>query len=83
MLHYTDIVKKLVFNFYVDDSIVKKLVLNLYVDYSSNNFDTIETAIEFYEKSKYSLKEANYELQKWATNNFELKKFVNSNESSG
>ena len=25
--------------------------------------------------SKYSLKEANYELRKWATNNFELKKF--------
>ena len=33
--HYTDIVKKLVFNFYVDDSIVKKLVLNLFVDYSA------------------------------------------------
>ena len=39
--HYTDIVKKLVFNFYVDDSIVKIL----FVDYSSNIFDTIETAI--------------------------------------
>ena len=66
--HYTDI--------------VKKLLLNLYVDDSTNSFDTIETAIEFYEKSKSCLKEANFELRKWATNSFEMKKFIDSNENN-
>ena len=66
--HYTDIVKKLIFNLYVDDS--------------TNSFDTIETAIEFYEKSKSCLKEGNFELRKWTKNSFELKKFIDSNESN-
>ena len=66
--HYTDI--------------VKKLLLNLYVDDSTNSFDTIETAIEFYEKSKSCLKEANFELRKWATNSFEMKKLIDSNENN-
>ena len=63
-------------------NIVKKLILNLYVDDSTNSFDTVETAIEFYEKSKSCLKEANFELRKWATNSFELKKFIDSNENN-
>ena len=33
--------------YYTD--IVKKFILNLYVDNSTNSFDTIETAIEFYQ----------------------------------
>ena len=65
--HYTDV--------------VKKLILNLYVDDSTNSFDTVETAMEFYEKSKSCLKEANFDLRKWATNSFELKKFIDSNEN--
>ena len=32
-------------------SIVKKLIINLYVDDSTNSFDNIETAMEFYGKS--------------------------------
>ena len=68
MSHCTDIVKKLIFNLYVDDS--------------TNSFDTIETAIEFYEKSKSCLKEGNFELRKWTKNSFELKKFIDSNESN-
>ena len=66
--HYTDI--------------VKKLLLNLYVDDSTNSFDTIETAIEFYEKSKSYLKEPNFELRKWAINSFEMKKLIDSNENN-
>ena len=66
--HYTDV--------------VKKLILNLYVDDSTNSFDTLETAMEFYEKSKSCLKEANFDLRKWATNSFELKKFIGSNENN-
>ena len=38
--------------------------------------------MEFYEKSKSYLKEANFDLRKWATNNFELKKFIDSNENN-
>ena len=66
--HYTDV--------------VKKLLLNLYVDDSTNSFDTIETAIEFYEESKSCLKEANFELRKWATNSFEMKKFIDSSDNN-
>ena len=62
MPHYTDI--------------VKKLLLNLYVDDSTNSFDTIETA------RKSCLKEANFELRKWATNSFEMKKFIDSNDNN-
>ena len=65
--HYTDI--------------VKKLILNLYVNNSTSSFDTIKTAVEFYEKSKSCFKEANFELGKWATNSFELKKFIDSNRN--
>ena len=32
-------------------NIVKKLIINLYVDDSTNSFDNIKTAIEFYGKS--------------------------------
>ena len=66
--HYTDIVKKLILNFCVDDL--------------TDSFDTIETAIEFYEKPKSCLKEANFELQKWTTNSLELKQFIESNENN-
>ena len=48
--HYTDV--------------VKKLILNLYVDDSTNSFDTVETAKEFYEKAKSCLKEASFDLRK-------------------
>ena len=63
-------------------NVVKKLILNLYVDDSTNSFDTVETAMEFYEKSKSCLKEANFNLRKWVTNSFELKKFIDSNENN-
>ena len=38
--------------------------------------------MEFYEESKSCLKEANFDLRKWATNSFELKKFIDSNENN-
>ena len=49
--------------------IIKKLIMNLCVDDSTNSFDKLQTAIEFYEKSKACLKDANFEWRKWATNN--------------
>ena len=66
--HYTDV--------------VKKLILNLYVDDSTNSFDTVETVMEFYEESRSCLKEANFDLRKWAANSFELKNFIDSNENN-
>ena len=62
--------------------VVKKLILNLYVDDSTNSFDTVETVMEFYEESRSCLKEANFDLRKWAANSFELKNFIDSNENN-
>ena len=66
--HYTDV--------------VKKLILNLYVDDSTNSFDTVETVMEFYEELRSCLKEANFDLRKWAANSFDLKNFIDSNENN-
>ena len=38
--------------------------MNLYVDDSTNSFNKLQIAIEFYEKSKARLKDANFELWK-------------------
>ena len=38
--------------------------------------------MEFYEKPKPCLNEANFDLLKWATNSSELKTFIDSNENN-
>ena len=58
------------------------MILNLYVDDSTNSFGTVEIAMEFYEKPKPCLNEANFDLLKWATNSFELKTFIDSSENN-
>ena len=58
------------------------MILNLYVDDSTNSFGTVEIAMEFYEEPKPCLNEANFDLLKWATNSFELKTFIDSNENN-
>ena len=63
-------------------NVVKKLILNLYVDDSTNSFDTVETVMEFYEELRSCLKEANFDLRKWAANSFDLKNFIDSNENN-
>ena len=55
--------------------IIKKLIMNLYVN-STNSFDNLQIAIEFYGKSKTCLKNGNFELQKWATNNCVMQKHI-------
>ena len=60
--------------------IIKKLIMNLCVDDSTNSFDKLQTAIEFYEKSKTCLKDANFEWRKWATNNCAMQKYINQNQ---
>ena len=49
--------------------IIKKLMINLYVKDSVNSFHNLQIAIELYEKSKACLKDADFELRKWATDN--------------
>ena len=56
--------------------IIKKLIMDLYVDDSTNSFDNLQITIEFREKSKGSIKDANFELQKWATNNCVMQKYI-------
>lgn len=53
--------------------------MNLYVDDSTNSFNKLQIAIEFYEKSKACLKDANFELWKQATNNCVMQKCINQN----
>ena len=60
--------------------IIKKLIMNLYVDDSANSFDNLQIIIGFYEKSKACLKDANFELQKWATNNCVIQKYIDQNQ---
>ena len=47
---------------------IQKLILNLYVNDSTNTFNRVENAIQFYEKSKIALADACFNLRKWATN---------------
>ena len=49
--------------------IIKKLMINLYVKDSVNSFHNLQIAIELYEKPKACLKDADFELRKWATDN--------------
>ena len=60
--------------------IIKKLIMNLQVDDSTNIFDNLQITIEFYKKSKACLKDANFELRKWATNNCAMQKYINQNQ---
>ena len=52
-------------------------MINLYVKDSVNSFHNLQIAIELYEKSKACLKDANFELRKWATDNW---KYVDQNQ---
>ena len=54
--------------------------MNLYVNGSTSSFDNLQVAIEFYEKSKVCLKDANFELRKWTTNNCVRQKHINQKQ---
>ena len=58
--------------------IIQKLILNLYVDDSTNTFNRVEDAIEFYKKSKSALADANFNLRKWATNSKKIQNFIDN-----
>ena len=50
----------------------------LYVDDSTNSFDEVHQCLRFFEISKAFLAVANFNLQKWATNNSDLSNFIDN-----
>ena len=58
--------------------VIERLILNFYVDDSSTSFDKLSDAIEFYCVAKSNLDDANFDLCKWISNNFEFNKYVQS-----
>ena len=47
--------------------VLERLILNLYIDHSTTSFDQLS-----------DLDDANFDLQKWISNNFEFNKYVQS-----
>ena len=56
--------------------VIERLILNLYVDDSTTLLDELSNAIEFYRIAKSTLGDANFDLRKWISNNFEFNKYV-------
>ena len=56
--------------------VIERLILNLYVDDSTTSFDELSDAIEFYRVAKSTLGDANFDLRKWISNNFEFNTFL-------
>ena len=63
--------------------IIQKLILNLYVDHSTNTFNRVEDAIQFYKKSKIALADASFNLRKWAANSKKIQHFINNQFEEG
>ena len=62
----------------IPNNIIERLILNLYVDDSTTSFDELSNAIKFYRVAKWILGDANFDLRKWISNNFEFNKYVQS-----
>ena len=61
--------------------VVLQLLENLYVDDSSNNFIGIEQCLNFHEKSKKCLADANLHLRKWAANGSLVQNVIDDKEN--
>ena len=55
---------------------IERLILNLCVGDSTTSVDQLSDAIEFYRVAKLTLGDANFDLRKWISNNFEFHKHV-------
>ena len=65
-----------------DQQFVERLLEDLYVDDVTSGTKTIEQGKEFYEKTKFILSEAGFDLRKRVTNDSKLQKFFDSQENS-
>ena len=54
---------------------------DLYVDDSTSGFDTVFTAYDFYLKVKSMMRNAGFDLRKWASNSSELMNKIKMNET--
>ena len=59
----------------------KILSTDLYVDDVTTGVDSVEEGKRFYEHSKQIMKEGGFDLRKWVTNNHELQRHLNQNET--
>ena len=60
---------------------VEKFLRDLYVDDSTSGFHTVFGAYDFYLKAKSMMRDAGFDLQKWASNTSELMKKIEMNET--
>ena len=58
----------------IDREFVKKVLRHFYADDLNCGVNSVEDGVNFYEKLKSILLEANFNLRKWRTNSVELRK---------
>ena len=61
-----------------DPEVISKLQRDLYVDDPTTSVKSVDEGINYYEKSKTYMKNGiGFNLRKWATNDPELRSFIN------
>ena len=60
----------------IDREFVEKILRHFYVDDLNCGIDSAGDGVNFYEKLKPILLEANFNLRKWRTNSVELRKMI-------
>ena len=60
-----------------DPNFVRKLISSLHVDDLITGADCINTALDFYQKAKYRLQDAGFNLRKFESNRKELENLIN------
>ena len=65
----------------IDVELLEKVLRDLYVDDSTTSLNEVSEGMEFYLKSKRYLSEGGFNLRKWATNDKELREFIDSKEN--
>ena len=58
----------------IDREFVEKVLHHFYIDNLNCGVNSVGDGVHFYEKLKFILLEANFNLRKWHTNSIELRK---------
>ena len=64
----------------IDRKFVEKVLRHFYVDDLNSGVNSVEDGVNFYEKLKSILLEADFNLRKWRTNSIELRKIIYEKE---